>query len=127
VDLIIEWVLRNSDWLGFPAMALIGGAVGHIETVRPWVSSRRCISGLLISWIKALFIAALFYQLHKAVMDWGDADDPSWYTNLALWFFATGLASVFGSETIRTMYQLGKDKITSHARRNGNGRGPNER
>jgi hypothetical protein len=118
VDYIFEWVLRNSDWLGFPGMAIIGGAVGHIETVKPWSSPRRCVVGLFIAWVKALFIAALFYQLHRTCVAWsGGGDEPVWYTNLALWFFATGLASVFSSETIRTMYQIGRDKITARARR----------
>ena len=117
MDHIFDWILRNSDWLGFPGMAIIGGAVGHIETVRPWISSRRCLAGLLVSWVKALFIAALFYQLHQTCVAWSGGGNV-WYTNLALWFFATGLASVFSSETIRTMYIVGRDKLSSKVRKN---------
>jgi hypothetical protein len=109
--------LRNSDWLGFPGMALIGGAVGHIETVKPWSSARRCIRGLLVSWVRSLFIAVLFYLAHQALVSWSDG--PAWYTNLALWFFATGLACVFSSETIRTMYVIGRKRIISFVGKNG--------
>jgi hypothetical protein len=100
VEYLVDWILLNSDWLGFPGMAIIGGTVGHIESVSPFTSARRCLWGLSIAWIKALFIAALFYQLSQA-----------YGGNLAIWFFATGLASVFSSETIRTMYVYVKNRL----------------
>jgi hypothetical protein len=103
---IVDWLLRNSDWLGFPAMALIGGAVGHIESIRPGLRTGRCLWGLALSEVKAVFIAALFFQLARA-----------WGGNLALWFFATGLCSVFSSDSIRTLYVIVRTRI----KRVGNG------
>lgn len=100
-----EWLLANSNWLGFPLMALLGGTIAHIlafETSNiKWAFSQHFWL-LLISWMKAFFIAAVVYNLQV---------EYRW--SLPLCFVMTGLASVFGSETIKSAYNFMMRRILS--------------
>jgi hypothetical protein len=99
------------DLFWFCGMALFGGLVGHIESVRPGLRTKNCILQLFVSWVRALFLGVLFYLLYRACVIWTDSE-PSWFTNIVIWLFMTGLACVFSRETIRTMYVTGKNKIS---------------
>jgi len=95
---ITDWVLANSAWLGFPLMALLGGTIAHIllfETSNVRWGAAHHVLLLCTSWMKALFIAAVVYNLQV---------EYQW--SVPLCFVMTGLLSVFGSESIKTAYNF---------------------
>lgn len=79
-------------------MVIVGGLVAHIQryelsNVR-W-SLRQHVGCLFICWTKASFIAAIIYFLQV-----------EYKLSLPLCFIATGLGSVFATDTIKKLYDL---------------------
>jgi hypothetical protein len=100
---VLTWILANAAWLGYPVMAILGGAISHIlafenSTVR-W-TIRQHVGLLVIAWVKAFFIAAciLWIQLEYTL-------------SLPLCFFLTGILSVFGTDTIKKLREMGSRLI----------------
>lgn len=77
-------------------MALFGGTIGHVlafeTSLVKWSVGQHCTL-LLISWLKALFIATCIFWVQQ-VFQW----------NLPMMFLSTGILSVFGSRSILWAY-----------------------
>lgn len=108
----IEWVLANSEWLSFPAMGIFGGTIGHVlafETSHvKWSGGQHCAM-VFIAWLKALFIATCIFQFQQLVQ---------W--NLPVMFLATGVLSIFGSQTIMVFYEMVMRRLKGMTERTGN-------
>ena len=93
---LAEWLQANAFWLGYPAMALLGGAISHIlafeKVTVKWTIGQHC--GLLtIAWTKAFFIATLIFYIGQ-----------EYKLSPPLCFVFTGLFSVFATDFITWIY-----------------------
>lgn len=104
--LVVEWIQLNASWLGYVVMALLGGAIAHIQdfekSTSQWFWSRH-VGCLVIAWTKAAFIAIIVYYLGQEY----------WKLPAPLCFVITGVASVFASEFIRWVYERGRNLLSS--------------
>ena len=104
MDASSSWLIANAHWLWWVAMALIGGTVGWIESYKIRGAAGQ-IGALLAAWSRGILIAALLYHLHQATGG-----------NVAVWWFFTGILSVFGRESIRRLFQYGNRRFFGNDR-----------
>lgn len=93
-----SWIQANAAWLGYVVMALLGGAISHIQafekaTVK-WTAAAH-VGLLAIAWTKAFFIAGIIYYIGQ-----------EFKLSQPLCFVATGVFAVFATDAIMWFYTL---------------------
>lgn len=100
---MFEWVMANRAWLGYVAMAILGGAAGHLlsyEQIGQKLTFKQHVGHLCSAWVKAALIAALIFLGGQP----GSLSDKGWSQPIC--HMATGLLSLFGKETLRALWRF---------------------
>lgn len=103
---LVDWVHVNAAWLGYVVMALLGGAIAHIQEFEKaqmeWYWGAH-VGKLCVAWTKASFIAVIVYNLGQEY----------WKLPPPVCFVITGVASVFASDSIRWVYDRGRSLLSA--------------
>lgn len=95
---IASWIQANAGWLGYVVMALLGGAIAHIQAfekaTEKWEATKH-VGCLVIAWTKAFFIAVIIYYVGQ-----------EFRLSQPLCFVATGVFAVFATDAILWFYSL---------------------
>lgn len=106
-----NWVQANAAWLGYVVMALLGGAIAHIQAFEKapeaWTAGKH-VGGLAVAWTKAFFIAVIIFYLGQ-----------EFRLSQPLCFVATGVFAVFASDAILWLYNLIKRRVDPTGRHDG--------
>lgn len=96
--MLANWFQANAAWLGYVVMAVLGGAISHIQSFEKspvkWEPAKH-VGCLVIAWTKAFFIAAIIYYIGQ-----------EFRLSQPLCFVATGIFAVFATDAILWFYNL---------------------
>ena len=95
---LANWIQANAAWLGYFVMALLGGAIAHIQAfekaTEKWAAGKH-LGSLVVAWTKASFIAVIIYYIGQ-----------EFRLSQPLCFVATGVFAVFATDAILWFYGL---------------------